>query len=75
VKRVRIVRDKDTQLGKGIAYVQFAVRSSLSLNSSRVPQADDNLDSDLGPRMRRRDTRSRAGQTQVCQTQAARRAL
>jgi len=26
VKRVRIVRDKDTQLGKGIAYVQFADR-------------------------------------------------
>ena len=31
VKRVRIVRDKDTQLGKGIAYVQFAVRSFSSL--------------------------------------------
>lgn len=27
VTRVRIVRDKETQLGKGFAYVQFAVRS------------------------------------------------
>ena len=26
VTRVRIVKDKDTQLGKGFAYVQFAVR-------------------------------------------------
>jgi hypothetical protein len=26
VSRVRIIRDKDTQLGKGFAYVQFAVR-------------------------------------------------
>jgi nucleolar protein 12 len=25
VTRVRIIRDKDTQLGKGFAYVQFAV--------------------------------------------------
>ena len=27
VTRVRIIRDKDTQLGKGFAYVQFAVRA------------------------------------------------
>jgi nucleolar protein 12 len=27
VSRVRIVRDRETQLGKGFAYVQFAVRS------------------------------------------------
>ena len=26
VTRVRVVKDKDTQLGKGFAYVQFAVR-------------------------------------------------
>ena len=38
VTRVRIVRDKDTQLGKGIAYVQFAVRSSSPL--SYVTHAD-----------------------------------
>ena len=31
VKRVRIIRDKDTQLGKGFAYVQFVVRVSFFL--------------------------------------------
>ncbi|PIL22632.1 hypothetical protein GSI_15323 [Ganoderma sinense ZZ0214-1] len=29
VKRVRIIRDKDTQLGKGFAYVQFADRECI----------------------------------------------
>ncbi|KAH9942888.1 hypothetical protein B0H21DRAFT_695772 [Amylocystis lapponica] len=29
VKRVRIIRDKDTQLGKGFAYVQFTDRESV----------------------------------------------
>ena len=28
VKRVRIIRDRDTQLGKGFAYVQFVVGRS-----------------------------------------------
>jgi len=28
VTRVRMVRDRDTQLGKGFAYVQFSVRAS-----------------------------------------------
>ena len=28
VKRVRIIRDKDTQLGKGFAYVQFVVSTT-----------------------------------------------
>jgi nucleolar protein 12 len=31
VTRVRIIRDKDTQLGKGFAYVQFAVSSSVNI--------------------------------------------
>jgi nucleolar protein 12 len=31
VTRVRVIRDKDTQLGKGFAYVQFAVRLYLFL--------------------------------------------
>ena len=30
VKRVRIIRDKDTQMGKGFGYVQFAVCLFLS---------------------------------------------
>ena len=29
VKNVRVVRDKDTQLGKGFAYIEFAVSTSL----------------------------------------------
>lgn len=32
VKRVRIIRDKDTQLGKGFAYVQFVVCSRLPVS-------------------------------------------
>jgi nucleolar protein 12 len=36
VTRVRIIRDKYTQLGKGFAYVQFAVRSSSSLAYFRL---------------------------------------
>jgi nucleolar protein 12 len=33
VSRVRIVRDKDTQLGKGFAYIQFTVRVFFFLQS------------------------------------------
>ena len=33
VKRVRIIRDKDTLLGKGFAYVQFAVRQLYASSS------------------------------------------
>lgn len=32
VKRVRIIRDKDTLLGKGFAYVQFVVRLTFSIH-------------------------------------------
>lgn len=39
VTRVRIIRDKDTQLGKGFAYVQFAVSLIVDLN---IP-ADENV--------------------------------
>ena len=37
VKRVRIIRDKDTQLGKGFAYVQFVV-STTSLRLTGLAQ-------------------------------------
>ena len=47
VTRVRIVRDKDTQLGKGFAYVQFAVRTIHFDSSMHL------LTRDTGPRMRR----------------------
>ena len=36
VTRVRIIRDKDTLLGKGIAYVQFAVSNQLFHASSAI---------------------------------------
>ena len=35
VKRVRIIRDKDTQMGKGFGYVQFAVCLFLSCTWKR----------------------------------------
>lgn len=37
VKRVRIIRDKDTQLGKGFAYVQFVVSAHLSSSGRKTP--------------------------------------
>ncbi|KZT11964.1 uncharacterized protein LAESUDRAFT_719910 [Laetiporus sulphureus 93-53] len=47
VKRVRIIRDKDTQLGKGFAYVQFADRECvdeiLALDETRLKFAKRKL--------------------------------
>ena len=40
VTRVRIVKDKDTQLGKGFAYVQFAVRHLYFFSPSVAQQTD-----------------------------------
>jgi len=45
VTRVRIVRDKDSQLGKGFAYVQFAVRSS---SHTPIRHQTDALQSETG---------------------------
>ena len=54
VTRVRIIRDKDTQLGKGFAYVQFSVRlySSSSSRNFALDKIDDS-DSEIGSWLRR----------------------
>ena len=57
VTRVRIVKDKDTQLGKGFAYVQFVVRCPIS----RCPELPPLLILEYfvpGSRMRGRDSRT-----------------
>lgn len=69
VKRVRIIRDKDTQLGKGFAYVQFTV----CVVDCTVPQYESDLL--LGPRIRRRGTRARRSTAQICEAQAPRTAM
>ena len=52
VTRVRIVKDKDTQLGKGFAYVQFAVRCSSLRAIQRLARILILEFLVLGPRMR-----------------------
>jgi len=39
VTRVRMIRDRDTQLGKGFAYVQFAVGYHVCASSTQVSNA------------------------------------
>ena len=49
VTRVRIIRDKDTQLGKGFAYVQFAVRLYSPSSSRNSTGLINDRDSKIGP--------------------------
>lgn len=56
VTRVRVVRDKDTQLGKGFAYLQFTVRASV-----KFPSCSFHSCAYQGPRMRRRAIGPRTG--------------
>jgi nucleolar protein 12 len=51
VTRVRIIRDKDTLLGKGIAYVQFAVSNQLLMRGSQLTLAWAES-AETGPRVR-----------------------
>jgi len=59
VTRVRIIRDKDTQLGKGFAYIQFSVSLCDPLNSCHCSFQSKRL----GQRMRGRDLSNGRGQT------------
>ena len=56
VTRVRVVRDKDTQLGKGFAYLQFTVRASVKFPSRSFYSC-----AYQGPRMHRRAIGPRTG--------------
>lgn len=71
VKRVRIIRDKDTLLGKGFGYVQFAVR----FHSLYSFVTHTHMRSFTGPELRRRNPRTRRVPSQIRQTQAPRPTL
>lgn len=61
VKRVRIIRDKDTLLGKGFGYVQFAVR----FHSLYSFVTHTHMRSFTGPKLRRRNPRTRRVPSQI----------
>lgn len=50
VKRVRIIRDKDTLMGKGFAYVQFVVRSQLIFHLFCLPNIHNNRTANVSTR-------------------------
>lgn len=71
VKRVRIIRDKDTQLGKGFGYVQFVVSPSFYHTPKCQCSNSGTCFLHSGPRMCRRSSLARARPPQVRQTQTS----